>query len=152
MSLQVKQVSWQQARKQLKALRTQVFICEYHIPPSVEFDRLDHDSRHILLLDPDEVAIASARVSPNGRVSRIAISFRHRSQDINNQLIDAIKAVATELGLTRVSFNCALADTSQFEKKCYQRTGGVFMEAGIARQTLACDTDKFYLSNRHVIH
>ncbi len=152
MSLQVKHVSWHQARKQLKELRVRVFVCEYHIPESVEFDKFDREAHHIMLIDADNNPVASARIANNGRISRIAITIRHRNQAINNQLSHAIKDVANELGLTRLSFNCELADISKFEQANYQRTGCVFMEAGIARQTLACDTDKLSLHNNQVIH
>ncbi|MFT5164122.1 MAG: putative GNAT family N-acyltransferase, partial [Alteromonadaceae bacterium] len=141
MPVQVKHVSWKQGRKQLKALRTKVFICEYHIPPSVEFDKADYEAHHILLLDIDETPVATARIANNGRISRVAIATHHRNQAINTQLIDAIKALAVKLGLARVSFNCELTDINKFAQPRYQRTGGVFMEAGIPRQTLACDTD-----------
>jgi len=152
MSYQLQQVNWLQNRERLKALREKVFVCEYHIPKHIEFDQLDRTSQHIVLLNEDNVIIASARLSQDGLMSRVAVLPEFRNEEVYRNLFSYLVSVAKEQGATEMSFNCILHEKDRFIKAGFYVKTPVFMEAGIARQRLSCPIENFTTSEFSLVH
>src|SRR5690606_6381921 len=58
----VRIVRWQQAQEQLRDIREQVFIEEQQVPVALEWDGLDENAIHVLILDAEGRPIGCARI------------------------------------------------------------------------------------------
>ncbi|SFD06141.1 GNAT family N-acetyltransferase [Pseudoalteromonas denitrificans] len=152
MSYQLQQVNWLKNRERLKALREKVFVCEYHIPKHIEFDQFDRISQHIILLNEQNTIIASARLSQDGLMSRVAVLPEYRTQTIYRSLFSFLVSIAKDQGASEMSFNCILQEKDKFIKSGFSEQGLVFMEAGIARQRLSCPIEKFTSTEFSLVH
>ncbi len=147
----VEQVSWRQAKHQLKQLRYRVYVCEWRIPKKAEFDHLDSESQHVLVYD-DNVVVATGRITPDGEIGRIAVVSSYRSKQIYDLLYNTLLAIAREQSLDQVFVQCELTGVPHFEQQGFESVGNVYMDAGIPRQKLRCDVDQFKWSRVELIH
>ncbi len=137
-------VSWQQRHHTLKALRERVFVCEYHIPPDVEFDQEDTQAKHIVIIDDScDTPVATARLCQDGLIGRAAVLRGHRNKHLFNLMFQKLAVIAKKQGLQKIAINCVLQEVDRFTQVGFEQNGHVFMEAGIARQRLVCPIDKF---------
>ncbi len=152
MSYQIHQVDWCDESERLKELREKVFVCEYHIPRSIEFDKLDIMAQHVLLTNDNKAVIATARLSNDGLMSRVAVIASHRNQAVYKTLFSFLVTVAEQQGLDNVSFNCILDERDKFLQVGFKQQGEVFMEAGIPRQRLFCPIKNFNAEPFSLVH
>lgn len=142
MTYKTLKVDWGTKKKEIKLVREKVFICEYRIPPDVEFDQKDKRCKHVLIQD-DQQAIATGRISTKGKISRIAVLQKYRHTDAPIQVINTLVNIAKDSGLTSIAIDSELAQVTQFKQQGFQVVSPVFMDSGIAKQTLACDISRF---------
>ena len=145
MAYKTLKVDWDTKQKDIKLVREKVFICEYHIPPNIEFDHKDPRCRHVLIQD-DQQAIATGRISTKGKISRIAVLKNYRNTDAPTQVINMLIDIAKKDGLTSIAIDSDLHQVNQFRQQGFHTISPVFMDSGIAKQTLACDISRFKCS------
>ena len=139
MSYSVCRVDWKQAAPLLKNVREKVFVCEWRIPKRIEFDRFDKSSYHILVCDDKtQEPIATGRIKPTGEISRIAVLLNYRHLDIDSFVINGLIAIALELEIKEVFINAPLAVVDRYRSLNFTPQGGVYMEAGMPFQKMAC--------------
>ena len=141
------QVKWRGFAAEIKAIREKVFVYEYRMPEISEFDNNDTDCEHVLIRNDDGQAIATGRLCSDGKISRIAVLMKYRKSNASQQVLDKLLAIAKFKGLTSVSIDSELADVHKYQEQGFVPLGGVYMEAGIAKQTLTCPLDKFRCHN-----
>lgn len=150
---QVNIVKWQQAKRQLKTVREKVFVFERRIPYNIEFDSLDRKAYHVLVIDDDnQEPIATGRITDKGELSRICVVISKRKTPAGKEVIETLLQIARNKNLKEVYINSSLQAVGYFRKHNFQPVGGVFMEAGMPRQRMACslnevDFKRFYLSH-----
>ncbi|MDD1621995.1 MAG: GNAT family N-acetyltransferase [Methylococcaceae bacterium] len=120
----------------LHYLRNLVFVEEQQIPPEVEFDELDRQCHHFIARDVERRPIGTGRLSPEGKIGRMAVLQEWRSQRVGESLLRALIEKARNQGLTKVSAHAQLAALGFYEKCGFTREGEVFMEAGIPHQAV----------------
>lgn len=154
MSVSVSRVKWEEAAPLLKTVREKVFICEWRIPKKIEFDRKDSSAYHMLICDDvTQEPIATGRLLPTGEISRIAVLMDYRRQSFDQTVLKGLLNIAKELELNEVFINSPLNKVEYFLKNNFMIKGSVFMEAGRAKQRMACPinqitaTKKYYLSH-----
>ncbi|MDN3651432.1 GNAT family N-acetyltransferase [Thalassotalea ponticola] len=153
MSYHISEVSWQQAKRQLKAVREKVFVCEHRIPPHVEFDSLDQEAFHVLVTDKStKEPLATGRITKHGEISRICVVMSQRKSPIGKDVIQALLSIAHRNQLKQVFINSSLDAVDYFTRHNFISIGDVFMEAGLPRQRMCCDLveidfKRFYLSH-----
>lgn len=153
MSISVSRVQWEQAAQLLKAVREKVFVCEWRIPKSIEFDKDDIHAFHMLVCDDNtQEPIATGRISPNGEISRIAVLPKHRQLGLDKIVLLGLIKIAGELNLQEVYVSIPLISVDSFRSQGFSTIGAVYMEAGIPRQRMACQLEnvsmaKYYLSH-----
>ena len=152
MAFSFQQVTWREKRKELKQIREQVFVYEYHIPKHIEFDRRDMKCHHLLVVDGEGNAIATARINEKGVISRVAVLKGYRTERFYCEMFEKIAQCLKSLGVDEVSFNCRLSEKDKFKRCGYAEQGNVFMEAGIARQRLSCPLSHFDPSPFTLVH
>lgn len=152
MTLIVKNVNWEKSKHKLTKLREKVFVYEWHIPKEYEFDQHDNEAFHILVLDEHQQAIATGRLTPAGEIGRIAVEAQYRKPDVYRTLFNALIARAQSLGLQKVFVQCELDGVEYYQRQGFEPVGTVYMEAGIARQKMACSTSQFCLNKVELTH
>ncbi|MGJ8693193.1 MAG: GNAT family N-acetyltransferase [Thalassotalea sp.] len=139
MSFSVSRVEWKEAKPLLRTIREQVFICEWRIPKHIEFDQHDKNAVHIIVCDDDtQEAVATGRMLPTGEISRIAVLTPYRKHKVDKVVLKGLLKVAKEMGLAEVYINSPLNKVEYYRSNDFNIAGNVYMEAGIARQKLAC--------------
>ena len=143
MPYSISQVNWQQAAPLLKEIREKVFIYERRIPRKIEFDQDDHTAYHMLVSDDkNQEPIATGRISPQGEISRIAVVMGHRNETVNEFILQGLFRIAEKLTLKEVFISSPLEKVDYFIEHDFYSIGTVYMEAGRAKQRMACSITK----------
>lgn len=152
MTLIVKDVDWENAKHKLSKIREKVFVCEWRIPRECEFDKQDSKATHMLVLDDEQQAIATGRLTPKGEIGRIAVVPKYRGPEVYQTLFGALISKANHLGLEKVFVHCELEGVDYYQKQGFEPVGTVFMDAGVPRQKMACSTSSFTLNRVELTH
>ncbi|OAH99568.1 GCN5 family acetyltransferase [Methylomonas methanica] len=120
----------------IRYVRNLVFVVEQQIPLEVEFDELDPDCHHFLVRDLDYRPIATCRLSPEGKVGKMAVLCEWRGQGVGESLLRATIDKARNLGLTSVTANAQLSALGFYQRFGFAAEGEVFGEAGIPHQAI----------------
>ena len=148
----VNKVSWAHSKRRLKRLRERVFVSEWRIPKSAEFDHLDSQSEHVLITDENGSDIATGRITPDGEVGRIAVISHHRGQAVYDVLYQALLNIAIEKDLPDVFVQCKLEGVEHFQTQGFSTVGNVYMDSGIPRQRMSCPVSSFNWSKVELTH
>lgn len=118
----------------LRYVRNLVFVVEQQIPLEVEFDELDRQCHHFIARDFQCRPIGTGRLSPEGKIGRMAVLHEWRRQRVGESLLRTLVEKARSLGLTKVTANVQLAALGFYEKFGFTKEGETFLEAGIPHQ------------------
>ncbi|MEM8547722.1 MAG: GNAT family N-acyltransferase, partial [Pseudomonadota bacterium] len=64
---------WMHDLDDIRAVRKTVFIQEQNVPEQEEWDHWDPVSQHILAYHANRDAVGTARVQPDGKITRMAV-------------------------------------------------------------------------------
>lgn len=120
----------------IRYVRNLVFVVEQKIPIEMEFDECDQDCQHFLVRDADYQPIATCRLSPEGKIGRMAVLSEWRGQGVGESLLRAVIDKARNLGLTGVTASAQLTALGFYQKFGFTIEGEVFAEAGIPHQAI----------------
>ncbi|MGB1261314.1 MAG: GNAT family N-acetyltransferase [Cognaticolwellia sp.] len=153
MSYTVNRVQWEHAAPQLKTVREQVFVCEWRIPKSVEFDQKDHFAFHVLACDDkNQQPVGTGRILSCGEIGRIAVIKSCRKDHVDKIILQALFDIAQELHLKEIFIYSPLEATEYFRKFNFTTSGAVFMEAGMPKQKMICPLSKASIANYYLSH
>lgn len=152
MKYKVDYVSWQDGKHFLTQLREQVFIFEWQLPRNSEFDNLDETAIHALITDENDYPIATGRLTQDGEIGHIAVRKHYRQLVVYGLLFDALLQEAKRHSINKVFVRCDLEAVDYHKKIGFSPQGPAFMEAGIPRQKMACQTHEFSLPNVLNLH
>ncbi len=130
-------LDWRDAAPLVAPLRWRVFCVEQGVPRELELDEQDPLSLHAVAEDAAGEVIGTARLLPDGHVGRFAVTAAQRGRGIGARLLQALLAEAARRGHGRVELHAQLAAEGFYARYGFERTGSVFMEAGIAHATMA---------------
>ncbi len=120
----------------LRRVRNAVFVDEQRIPPEIEFDEHDRHCHHQLARNLQGEPIGTGRLSPEGKIGRLAVLSEWRGQGVGKSLLRAIIEQARGRGLTTVSANAQVSAQAFYEKFAFTAEGEEFLEAGIPHRTM----------------
>ncbi|WP_340680723.1 GNAT family N-acetyltransferase [Paraglaciecola sp.] len=152
MTFIVKNVDWGNEQHKLRKIREKVFVCQWRIPWEYEFDHHDSEAFHILVVDENDQEVATARITPQGEIGRIAVEPLYRESEIYQVLYSALIKIAEQLGLQDVLVHCELEGVEYYQQQGFRPVGSVFMDAGIPRQSMECSLTTFSLSRVELTH
>ncbi|MEP4892073.1 MAG: GNAT family N-acetyltransferase [Aliiglaciecola sp.] len=152
MTLTVQNVDWEKAKHTLSRLREKVFVYEWRIPRECEFDQQDMHAVHVLVLDKEKQEIATGRLTTRGEIGRVAVVPKFRGPEVYRTLFAALVDNANRLGLQQVYVQCDLEGVEYYKNQGFNPVGPVYMDAGIARQKMACSTAEFSLNRVELTH
>jgi len=127
-------VSWQAAEPQLRAVRTEVFIREQHIPEALEWDGEDLRAIHALAIDPASNPIGTGRLLLYGelaRIGRMAVLPGWRGQGVGASLLLCLVDEARQRGAGAAFLNAQTYAVPFYERFNFAREGAEFFEEGI---------------------
>lgn len=120
----------------LHHVRNAVFVDEQQIPPEVEFDELDRQCHHVIARNDQGQAIGTGRLSPEGRIGRMAVLKEWRGQGVGESLLRGLIEKARKLGLREINANAQISAIGFYEKFGFNHEGDVFLEAGIPHRAI----------------
>ncbi|MFC3093535.1 GNAT family N-acetyltransferase [Alteromonas sediminis] len=136
MKYQIHTIDWASGHKRLRELRERVFVLEWQLSPTLEFDNHDEQAFHVVAKDESGQDIATARLTSNGEIGRIAVKPQHRSLALYKAIFKKLFNLAREHHIDHVFIRCNLDGVEKMTRYGYQRHGKVFMEGGIPMQRL----------------
>ena len=135
-SFQLTHCSWQDSSKALGNVRRIVFIEEQHVPEALELDELDPVCHHVLITAADNQPIATGRISPDGRIGRMAVLKECRGQGIGSALLVALLDYAGQKKYIGVHLHAQITAIPFYEKHGFMVDGEKFMDAGIPHRNM----------------
>jgi predicted GNAT family N-acyltransferase len=132
----VEPVAFEQATADLRAIRDVVFVQEQGVPVEIERDALDPLSRHVIARDADGRAIGTGRLTPDGRIGRMAVLPEWRNRRVGEALLKALLAQARELRWSEVTLHAQVKATAFYARQGFLPYGDRFVEAGLDHQSM----------------
>ena len=118
----------------LHRVRQAVFVQEQQVPAEREADALDPSSVHVLASDAHGQPIGAGRLTPDGRIGRMAVLGPWRGQGVGEALLLALVEAAKAAGRAEVTLHAQLPARVFYTRQGFLPQGEVFEEAGIAHQ------------------
>ena len=131
----IEAVDWPDRRDDLRAIRKSVFIEEQHVPKELEWDGLDPGCTHVLATI-GATPVATARLTPQGQIGRMAVLREFRGRGIGSQLLAAVVEQARRAGHTEVFLHAQVSVIGFYERHGFVAEGENFMDAGIEHRTM----------------
>lgn len=141
----VEHADWARAgdRDALRAIRLEVFVREQAVPESLEWDDLDPRSFHLLARSDGGEPIGCARLTPHGKIGRVAVRQPWRGRGVGLGLLRSLVARARTQGRTEVVLDAQVSAVTFYEREGFVAHGEPFEDAGITHRAmrLALDND-----------
>lgn len=138
---QVDVVDYPTQREALHRVRQRVFVEEQQVPAALEIDALDPLSAHVLARGSDGEPIGAGRLTPDGRIGRMAVLADWRGRGVGEALLRALIDTARSRHWREVSLHAQLPARVFYTRQGFLPEGEVFTEAGIAHQHMRLALD-----------
>lgn len=132
--VQVETVDYPAQREALHRVRQRVFVQEQQVPADLEIDALDPLSTHVLARDSAGEPVGAGRLTPDGRIGRMAVLAGWRGHGVGEALLLALLDAARRQGWREVGLHAQLPARVFYTRQGFLPDGEVFTEAGIAHQ------------------
>lgn len=123
--------SWADLGAMAGSVREQVFVREQGVPLTMEYDAADPVSLHVLARGPDDQAIGTGRLLPDGHIGRMAVVAARRRQGVGTALLSRLMEAARDRRLSRLTLNAQLSAADFYRRFGFVEQGDDFLEAGI---------------------
>ncbi|MHA6203258.1 GNAT family N-acetyltransferase [Dyella soli] len=123
-------------REALRGIRMEVFMQEQGVPASLEWDELDSGSLHQLARDGTGEPIGCARLTPHGKIGRVAVRQPWRQRGVGAAMLRALIARARALGRREIMLDAQLSAVAFYQREGFEALGDVFEDAGIRHQAM----------------
>ena len=119
----------------IHAVRTEVFVNEQNIPVEIEVDHLDPISQHVLATYEGS-PIGTGRLTPQGRIGRVAVARLWRRQGVGQQMMKQLLELAKCSNHREVILSAQHHAIEFYEKLGFECEGEAFLEVGIWHVTM----------------
>ena len=128
-------VDWRRQQDALQSIRSAVFIDEQRVPKHLEWDGLDPECTQFLACVGAR-PVATARLTPQGQIGRMAVLKDCRGQGIGSNLLTAVLDQARQQGFEQVFLHAQVNVIPFYRRHGFIAEGDVFLDAGIEHQTM----------------
>jgi len=135
-SFAVELTAFKPASADLYRVREQVFIREQGVPPGLERDETDGECTHVIARDPSGHPIGTGRITPSGRIGRMAVLGEWRGRGVGDAMLRVLLEHARGAGLPEVQLHAQAPAIDFYANRGFVPTGGRFQEAGIEHQAM----------------
>lgn len=132
----VELTAFEPARTSLYLIREQVFVREQGVPSELERDEADHECMHVLARDAAGEVIGTGRITPDGRIGRMAVLREWRGRGVGDAMLRALLHHARERGLAEAQLHAQASAINFYAGRGFVPTGDRFQEAGIEHQAM----------------
>jgi predicted GNAT family N-acyltransferase len=133
--LEIDVVDWHDKRNALATIRKSVFIEEQHVPKDLEWDGHDASCTHFLATI-DSTPVATARLTPQGQIGRMAVLKGFRGKGIGSQMLARVIEHAKSAGHKQLFLHAQVSVIKFYEKNGFIAEGDVFIDAGIEHRAM----------------
>jgi len=133
--IEIQIVDWHDQRDTLKAIRKSVFIDEQHVPKELEWDGRDTECTQFLLTI-DSAPVATARLTPEGQIGRMAVLKNSRGKGFGSRLLATVIEQAKHAGHKRVFLHAQVSVIEFYQRHGFTACGDVFIDAGIEHRSM----------------
>ena len=131
---------WEDYQCELGAVRHAVFVDEQQVPESLEWDGLDADCYHVLIIDADQQPVATGRIKSDGQIGRMAVLPACRRQGLGSAVLAALLEIARQQQYTEVFLHAQLNAITFYARHGFDAYGEEFMDAGIPHKSMCRQT------------
>ena len=138
-------VTWRDSEPQLRAIRTEVFIHEQHVPEVLEWDGEDAYAIHALATDLSGNPIGTGRLLLHGKLAhlgRMAVLSAWRGQGVGSSLLQCLLDAARQGGASNVFLNAQTTAVAFYERFNFVREGAEFLDADIPHYRMTLTPQK----------
>jgi len=136
----------------LHAVRDAVFVIEQRIPAEIEWDEQDPHSLHLIARDVEHNPIGTGRLSPEGKIGRLAVLSAWRHQGVGKSIMTALLTEAQKRGWPEVSLSAQTSVLGFYERFGFVTAGETFIEAGIPHQAMRLKLQPLEMPERRAIN
>jgi predicted GNAT family N-acyltransferase len=133
----VRPARWQEDENAIARLRRAVFIEEQHVPEALEWEAWDRDCLWHVAHDDGGEVIGIARLTPEGRIGRMAVSQSWRGRGVGSALLAAAIDAARARGVASLELSAQTHAMSFYARHGFIATGPEYLEAGIPHRTMS---------------
>jgi predicted GNAT family N-acyltransferase len=127
---------WETDHEILRYVRDKVFIQEQGVPIDEEWDDQDPLCRHVVVRDLKNRPIGTGRLSPDGKIGRMAVLSDWRDRGVGSAILQALMDIAHDAGMDAVWCHAQSSARRFYERFGFKAEGDEFMEAGIPHFTM----------------
>jgi predicted GNAT family N-acyltransferase len=127
---------WETDQEVLRHVRQRVFIDEQKVPVEEEWDGEDPRCHHVLARDLAHHPIGTGRLSPEGRIGRMAVLADWRGRGVGSGILQSLMDIAHEAGMSGVWCHAQSSARRFYERFGFAVEGDEFLEAGIPHFTM----------------
>lgn len=138
LKLTAKQGSWQQLGETCRQIRHKVFVEEQKISSKDELDDKDATSEHFLLFI-NERPVATARLTQDGHLGRLAVLKPLRGKGLAKKLLLRILEHCRRIDLKQVRLNAQLNAVNLYAQLGFKVSGEEYDEVGIMHVPMQLD-------------
>lgn len=131
----VRMAEWAADAAGIASVRRRVFIQEQGVPEAMEWEAVDPDCTWFVALAEDAV-VAVARLTPAGRVGRMAVLPAWRGRGLGSRLLELAIATARQRGSHRLELHAQSHALGFYERLGFRTVGAEFLEAGIPHRRM----------------
>jgi predicted GNAT family N-acyltransferase len=123
------------------SLRHDVFVLEQGVPVDLEIDAADETAAHVVAFDGDQLVGTGRLVAPGSPgavaiIGRLAVTDSVRGRGVGAAVLALLERTASDRGWQQVELHAQVDATGFYDRAGYQRTGEVYLEAGIEHVTM----------------
>jgi GMP synthase (glutamine-hydrolysing) len=138
--IELQLLDWADAKPLAAQIRRTVFIEEQQVPESEEWDDEDEPALHIIAIKDGE-AIATARLTQEGKIGRMAVLKQHRQQGIASMMLLSLIEAAKQQGQQEIKLWSQTHAQAFYQKHGFVVYGEEFLDAGIPHIEMRLKTD-----------
>ena len=131
---------WPPLAARASRVRTTVFVDEQQVPPELEMDSHDAESRHVLACDAAGRAIGTGRLLPDGHIGRMAVLAEWRGRGVGRALFERLLEEAKRIGMAHLVLNAQTSAIGFYRRFGFAEDGPEFVEAGLPHRTMRRST------------
>lgn len=131
----IRAAQWPSDESAIAEIRRAVFIREQAVPEAMEWEDIDPICDW-LVAQLDDKLIAIARLTPEGRIGRMAVSREWRGKGIGAAVLNLALEAARRRGFTEVELHAQTQAIGFYGRFGFQVFGPEFDEAGIPHRQM----------------
>ena len=137
-NIQIVQTTWLASEKDLRAIRTSVFIDEQLVAPDFEWDEIDKTAVHLLAIYKN-VPIACLRIIDYHKIGRMAVLKDWRKKGLGAALLLEAAKLCKAHGSKRIYLSAQTHAIGFYEKCGFTVTSTVYQDVHIAHVDMQLD-------------